>query len=122
MTDEAADDDNDDTDGGYRSAPPSLPGAARSLTIIIRVNSKNRNYYMLAFKTSAKVIPSRILCISVYGAWTEAATSACVTSLDRARFDQLVDMILITQFSIFARKCTFYQLARAGHIIILNMR
>ena len=36
-------------------------------------------------------MPSRILYISVYGAWTEAATSACVTSLDRAPFDQSAD-------------------------------
>ena len=78
---------------------------------------------MLAIKTSATVIPSRILCISVYGAWTEAATSACVTPLDRARFDQSVDMIY-TNNSIFNFCAEMYLLpARAGHIIIiLNMR
>ena len=35
--------------------------------------------------------PLQILCISVYGAWMEAATSTCITSLDRARFDQSDD-------------------------------
>ena len=43
-TDNAADDDDDDTDRGFWSLPPSSPGGACSLSIIIGVHSIYYNF------------------------------------------------------------------------------
>ena len=52
----------------------SVPRKSRKYTEMFKVKVIKINIH----GTWSRKLPSRTLCISVYGAWTEAATSACV--------------------------------------------